>query len=256
MTLFKETQLLKNLPGRTLQLSLIGLAISVGVTIYFYSLGLKQSSIMMSCFSVVLVSILALQLSKVIKDAHSLVIGAVCVLLIVSGFVEGSATGQYFYFFPIIVVVPIVVDSRDSSKMEFILTFTLVVVSFAICFYAGHNFKPFESISPEAATKITYSNAAGAVATTLLFSIANVLYERKFVRALNTIAHLQSHEMRKPVASILGLMDIWKNEKYNYDSEIVSMMESAVTELDEKIHLIVKHTSDNLKTPGQDMPVQ
>jgi hypothetical protein len=48
-------------------------------------------------------------------------------------------------------------------------------------------------------------------------------------------------------------MEVWKNEKYGYDSEIVSMMESAVTELDEKIHLIVKHTSDNLKTQNEDI---
>ena len=253
MTLFKETRLLKNLPARTLQLSLVGLAISVSITVYFYLLGLKQSSVMMSCFSVVLVGILALQLSKMVKDAHSLVIVAVCVLLIISGFVEGSGTGQYFYFFPMIVVIPIVVDSRDSSKTEFILTFALVVVSFGTCFYAGHAFNPIETIAPAVATKITYSNAAGAIATTLLFSIANIFYERKFVRALNTIAHLQSHEMRKPVASILGLMDVWRSEKYTYNSEIVSMMESAVTELDEKIHLIVKHTSDNLKAPGEDI---
>jgi hypothetical protein len=253
MTLFKETQLLKNLPARTLQLSLIGIAIGIGIAIYFYSLGLKQSAIMMSCFSAVLGGILTLQWLKVIKDAHTLAISAVCMTLIVSGFIEGSATGQYFYFFPMIVVVPIVVDSRNSSKTEFILTFALVVVSFVTCFYAGHAFKPLETISPATATKITYANAAGAIITTLLFSIANIYYERKFVSALNTIAHMQSHEMRKPVASILGLMEVWKNEKYGYDSEIVSMMESAVTELDEKIHLIVKHTSDNLKTQNEDI---
>jgi hypothetical protein len=252
MTPLKETQLLKNLPTRTLQLSLIGLAISVGITIYFYLLGLKESSFMMSCFSTALISILILQFSKIVKDAHTLVILSVCALLIISDFVEGSGTGQYFYFFPMIVVVPIVVDSRDSARLEFILTFGFVVASFAVCFYVGHAFKPIESISPQVATKITYSNAAGAVSTTLLFSIANIFYERKFIRALHTIAHIQSHEMRKPVASILGLMDVWRNEKYGYDSEIVSMMESAVSELDEKIHLIVKHTSSNLKGSDQD----
>lgn len=252
MTPLRETKLLKNLPTRTLQLSLIGLAISVGITIYFYILGLKDSSIMMSCFSGLLLGILGVQLSGIVKDAHTLVILSVCVLLIISGFVEGSGTGQYFYFFPMIVVIPIVVDSRDSARLEFVLTFASVITSFAVCFYVGHAFKPIESIPPLVATKITYSNAAGAVSTTLLFSIANIFYERKFIHALHTIAHLQSHEMRKPVASIIGLMDVWRNEKYSYDSEIVSMMESAVSELDEKIHLIVKHTSSNLKGSDQD----
>jgi hypothetical protein len=77
---------------------------------------------------------------------------------------------------------------------------------------------------------------------TVSFSIANIVYEKKFLSALRAIAQIQSHEMRKPVASIIGLMDVWKGEKYVYDEEIVTMIEKATVELDEKIHLIIKHT--------------
>ena len=60
--------------------------------------------------------------------------------------------------------------------------------------------------------------------------------------SLKTIAFIQSHELRKPVASILGLIGIFKEQGYNADQESLKMMEAAVNELDEKIHLIVGHT--------------
>ena len=59
---------------------------------------------------------------------------------------------------------------------------------------------------------------------------------------LKKIAYLQSHELRKPVASILGLMHLLKLEETGPKSQILQMMEKAVLELDETIHHIVKST--------------
>ncbi|MFD1257568.1 PAS domain-containing protein [Mucilaginibacter terrae] len=61
-------------------------------------------------------------------------------------------------------------------------------------------------------------------------------------QALRKIAYLQSHELRKPVASILGLMHLLKLEETGPKSQILQMMEKAVLELDETIHHIVKST--------------
>jgi len=251
-----ETRLLKNIPSRTLQLSIISLFISAGMSGYFYFLGLVMSSIMVGCFFVAVVLILVLQLSGAIRDVHTLVIAAVCALLIVSGFIEGSATCQYLFFFPMAVVVPIVVDCRYSSKGEFIATFSLVCISFAICFSVGHSLRPIEYIPAPVALKMTYSNAVGSMATTLLFSIAYIVYERRFIRALNQIGHIQSHEMRKPVASIIGLMDVWKKENYRYDPQIISMIETTVNELDEKIRLVEHHTTKGIYDPPRIEPVK
>jgi PAS domain S-box-containing protein len=60
--------------------------------------------------------------------------------------------------------------------------------------------------------------------------------------ALRKIAYLQSHELRKPVASILGLMHLLKLEETGPKSQILQMMEKTVLELDETIHHIVKST--------------
>ncbi|HVW13430.1 MAG TPA: hypothetical protein VHB54_06410 [Mucilaginibacter sp.] len=254
MSQLNEIRLLKNIPSRTLQLSLIALIVSSGIAGYFYLLGLTMSSVMIGCFSVAVVFILLLQLLRVVKDVHTLVIAAVCALLIVSGFVEGSVTCQYLFFFPLVVVIPIVVDIRHSSLGEFIATFALVCISFTICFYVGHATHPIEYIPALVAKKMTYSNAIGSMATTLLFSIAYIVYEKRFIRALHAIAYIQSHEMRRPVASIIGLMDVWKKENYRYDPQIVSMIETTVTELDEKIHLIESHTAGGIYDPPRAEP--
>lgn len=59
---------------------------------------------------------------------------------------------------------------------------------------------------------------------------------------LRKIAFMQSHQLRKPVASILGLMNLLKLEETESNSVVLNMMEQAVLELDETIHDIVKST--------------
>ncbi|MFD0766975.1 GAF domain-containing protein [Mucilaginibacter lutimaris] len=62
--------------------------------------------------------------------------------------------------------------------------------------------------------------------------------------ALNRIAIIQSHELRRPVASLLGIMDLIKME--NVDFNYFDMMELTVNELDEKIRGIVKDSENTL----------
>ncbi|MBS7565039.1 PAS domain-containing protein [Mucilaginibacter sp. Bleaf8] len=61
-------------------------------------------------------------------------------------------------------------------------------------------------------------------------------------KALRRIAYFQSHELRKPVASILGLMNVVKLDGYGHNQEALTMMEEAVQELDDVIHRIVNNT--------------
>jgi PAS domain S-box-containing protein len=60
--------------------------------------------------------------------------------------------------------------------------------------------------------------------------------------SLRKIAYIQSHEVRKPVSSILGLMALIKQEDYYQGSKELVMLEQCVKELDLKIHEIVGHT--------------
>ena len=59
--------------------------------------------------------------------------------------------------------------------------------------------------------------------------------------ALTRIAIFQSHELRRPVASLLGIMGLLKMENTSFD--YLDMMEVSINELDEKIRGIV-HDSE------------
>jgi len=65
--------------------------------------------------------------------------------------------------------------------------------------------------------------------------------------SLKAIAFIQAHEIRRPVSSIMGLMNIFKADGYQSSKEDLMMMERAVLELDEKIRLIVNHTINENK---------
>lgn len=61
-------------------------------------------------------------------------------------------------------------------------------------------------------------------------------------KALMTIAHVQSHQFRGPLCTIVGLMNIIKEDGYKEPKEYLVMMESAIGKLDEQIHSVVKAT--------------
>jgi K+-sensing histidine kinase KdpD len=61
-------------------------------------------------------------------------------------------------------------------------------------------------------------------------------------KILMNIAKVHSHDFRGPVASLLGLMHIISEDNYNASKEYLLLMENAIKELDEKIHLIVEYT--------------
>jgi len=60
--------------------------------------------------------------------------------------------------------------------------------------------------------------------------------------SLKEIAFIQSHELRRPVASILGLMVLIKMDSRCSEIEEIKLMERAVEELDEKVRLVVGYT--------------
>ncbi|MFD2147454.1 PAS domain S-box protein [Mucilaginibacter antarcticus] len=67
--------------------------------------------------------------------------------------------------------------------------------------------------------------------------------------ALIRIAIIQSHELRRPVASLLGIMALIKMEQQNGNPEYLDMLEKTVKELDEKICEIVKDSENTINGP-------
>jgi len=58
-------------------------------------------------------------------------------------------------------------------------------------------------------------------------------------QSLLKIAHIQAHEFRAPLTSIMGLMSLIKQDDYNAPKEYLQMLEQAVYTLDGKIRQII-----------------
>ena len=65
--------------------------------------------------------------------------------------------------------------------------------------------------------------------------------------ALTRIAIIQSHELRRPVASLLGIMSLIKMEELDFT--YYEMMQLTVNELDEKIRQIVADSEKTISSP-------
>lgn len=72
-----------------------------------------------------------------------------------------------------------------------------------------------------------------------------ILHEKQIIdqnNSLRKIADIQSHGLRRPVASILGFMEIFKSNGYVASYDELLLMETATKELDERIRNIVDYT--------------
>jgi tetratricopeptide (TPR) repeat protein len=63
-------------------------------------------------------------------------------------------------------------------------------------------------------------------------------------RALGDIAFIQAHELRKPLASIMGMVNVIKAMDYKVDPECISKLDEASKELDTKIHAVLSHIKE------------
>jgi PAS domain S-box-containing protein len=63
--------------------------------------------------------------------------------------------------------------------------------------------------------------------------------------SLKSIAYAQSHELRKPVASILGLMQLIEGEDFTATREELVLMKKAVESLDTEIRKIVNYANSS-----------
>jgi PAS domain S-box-containing protein len=81
------------------------------------------------------------------------------------------------------------------------------------------------------------------------FSATNITENKRYLdeitkqnSSLAEIAYIHSHEYRRPVASIIGLMELIGTDENEPKKEYLQMMELAVKELDDKIKSVVRHS--------------
>ena len=79
----------------------------------------------------------------------------------------------------------------------------------------------------------------------MIGAMQDITLLKKQYERLTEIALINSHDIRKPVASILGLMQLFKDVKnQNPDEQLLQHLESATQELDDVIKRIINKTED------------
>ena len=124
-----------------------------------------------------------------------------------------------------------------------------------IRFYASANLKSYDGynvgticvydVQPKVLTE-THKTMLSALARQVSH-IMELDRSLKLVKEQNDklieIGQMQSHELRNPVASILGIMELIKEDEYNAQKEHLLLLEAASEKLDEKIKLIINHAN-------------
>jgi signal transduction histidine kinase/DNA-binding NarL/FixJ family response regulator len=146
----------------------------------------------------------------------------VCLVLLLGTYNEGLATGNFFYYFPMIIIIPSVIEDQARSTFHHITLFLIAGIGAVSCLYIGMNYIPSELISKAISSQLYYTNFLAAFVITLLFAYLHIKFERRYLEAINrqknhSIAartkflSIMGHELRTPLNGIIGASNILKS---------------------------------------------
>lgn len=144
-----------------------------------------------------------------------------------------------------------VMEVHDASKDYRFASAPVVANEPHIRFYASANLKSYDGynvgtlcvydVSPKELTDLQKKQLEA-----LAKQVSHIMELDRSLKHINAqnqvlkeIAWIQSHELRSPVSSILGLVAMFKENNYNVDNTEFELLEEATQKLDEKIRLIV-----------------
>ena len=145
---------------------------------------------------------------------------------------------------------------KDATKDERFATAPVVINDPHIRFYASANLKSYDGYN--VGTLCVYDTTPKDLTQQQLECLAalanQVSHIMELDRSLNQlkkqnsvlreVARIESHELRQPVASIMGVMMLMKEIPYTQNPEYLELLDKSVNQLDERIRMIVSHVND------------
>jgi signal transduction histidine kinase/CheY-like chemotaxis protein len=213
----------KEISKRTYQLGFTAMLVALLICIYEYSIGLNASSLLVGLFCMAIGALLYLNYKTFLDSIKLPIVLMVSAFLIASAIIEGEGTGQYLYFFPLLVVVPIIVDNSKAYYREVFTYFAITLSAATICIIIGHNIIPYQTITLATKTHLLYTNVFSALTLTTCFAFVNIYFERKYLQELiqqknlaistrTKFLSVMGHELRTPLNGIIGAINILKHE--------------------------------------------
>jgi signal transduction histidine kinase/BarA-like signal transduction histidine kinase len=214
---------IKEVSKRTYQLGVAALFTGIGLSIYNSWLGLYVSSFLVACFCFAILMVILLKYNDAIKNLTIFIISMVCGLLIAEAIIEGMASEQYLYFFPILVAVPIIVDLKLTQYKESIIYISIIVLSFGITIFIDRHVHPLEDYTAIQINKLASMNRIIAIASTIVFAVSYIFFEKKYINELMAQSRrvidsrtqflaTMGHELRTPLNGIIGVINLLKQE--------------------------------------------
>ena len=145
---------------------------------------------------------------------------------------------------------------KDATKDERFATAPVVTNDPHIRFYASANLKSYDGYN--VGTLCVYDTKPKDLTQQQLECLAalanQVSHIMELDRSLNQlkkqnsvlreVARIESHELRQPVASIMGVTMLMKENPCTHHPEYLELLDKSVNQLDERIRMIVSHVNE------------
>lgn len=206
---------------RTDRLAFTSIAIGFLNFLIYYFIGLYNIALMVATFCCCIGFILFLNNKNIIKNTKLPLVSFASVALIFFAANEGFGTGQYLYYFPLIVAIPVIVDNQKTYFKKVVLYFSISGVCFFACIMVGILHHPWEQISELNRSRVFFINAVSSLLATISFAYINISLERKYLKSLidqknqtidsrTQFLSTMGHELRTPLNGIIGAINLLK----------------------------------------------
>jgi signal transduction histidine kinase len=139
---------------------------------------------------------------------------------------EGTKTGGYLYYCPLLFAIPFIVDNSKEYKREVALYFILTLLSFIFTISVAGETSSWQKIPPAIQNKMFYSNLFSVISLCACFAYLSIFLERQYVRAIllqvrkteeamdakSRFLSCMGHELRTPLNGIIGATNLLKKQ--------------------------------------------
>ncbi len=220
---FKKKYDIKKIRKRTSQLLLVCFLVGLVLTLFDFQIGLHFSFYLVGAFTFSMLLLYVLNPiigEEFIKPSLAIIL---CATLILGTRIEGLGSGHFFYFFPMVIIIPAVLKNDQKKNPEFLIFNVLAIISAFSCFWIGLKLQPLEHPPKNFTSILFFTNLTVSFSISVIFGFLNIKFEKAYIEAIheqkntaiearNRFLSIMGHELRTPLNGIIGASNILKLE--------------------------------------------
>jgi signal transduction histidine kinase len=213
---------------RTGRFAYIALFFAVLTAIANLIYGNELSALILGAYIICVLTTLFLNYKAYFIPAKLFTILSTNAFLTVIVFAEGLRTGGYFFFVPLLSVLPYLIDNHKKYTEELLIYLAISILCFLTCVFFCPQESNWQNISDETYDKMFRNNCISVILIAGSFSMMGLFMERKYIKAIvkqkkKTEEAAQAkakflsnmgHELRTPLNGIIGASNILSKENF------------------------------------------